>query len=83
MRITVKSGGILVQHLPAERDGNTAVLEVAEGASPLDVIAQLGLPLEDSYLVILNGENLPKSQRAECSLAEDDFLAIMPPLKGG
>jgi sulfur carrier protein ThiS len=46
-------------------------------------MAQLGLPLEDSYLVILNGENLPKSERAERSLTEDDFLAIMPPLKGG
>jgi len=83
MRITVRSGGLLVKHLPAERDGNTAALEVAEGASPLDVMAQLGLPLEESYLVILNGESVPKSQRGERSLAEDDLLAIMPPLKGG
>ena len=84
MRITVKSSGLLVKHLPADRDGNSASrLEVPEGATPLGVIQQLGMPASDSYLVILNGESVPRAERAERRLAEGDQLAIMPPLKGG
>ena len=35
------------------------------------------------YLVVLNGENLPKAERASRRLAKDDQLSVMPPLKGG
>ncbi|HMB77989.1 MAG TPA: MoaD/ThiS family protein [Kiloniellaceae bacterium] len=83
MRITVKSSGLLVKHLPAERQGNSAPLEVPEGATPQAVMAQLGLPPQGSYLVILNGESLPKAERGTRALAEGDLLSIMPPLKGG
>ena len=69
-----------MKHLPADRDGNSAVLEVAEGATPIQVMEQLGLPLGDSYLVILNGASVPRAERAERRLAEGDLLAIMPPL---
>ncbi len=43
----------------------------------------LGMPEDRTYLVVLNGENLPKAQRPNTQLSEDDELAIMPPLKGG
>jgi sulfur carrier protein ThiS len=83
MLITVKSSGLLVKYLPAERQGNSAALEVAEGATPAGVIEQLGMPAEGSYLVILNGVSLPQAERRSRALAEGDQLAIMPPLKGG
>ena len=38
---------------------------------------------EGSYLVILNGSSVPKAERASLRLADNDNLAIMPPLKGG
>ncbi len=56
---------------------------MAEGATPVDVIRALGMPAEASYLVVLNGTSVPKAERASRPLAENDKLAIMPPLKGG
>lgn len=83
MKITVKTAGLLEAYLPPDRQGKTAEVEVAQGATPLDVMTQLGFPLEDSYLVVLNGTALPRAERATRELAEDDILAVMPPLKGG
>jgi sulfur carrier protein ThiS len=82
MKITVKTAGNLGKYLPPGSAGNRAELEVAEGATPAEVMARLGLP-EGSYLVILNGSSLPKAERGSRTLAEADTLAIMPPLKGG
>ena len=82
MKIIVKTAGNLGKYLPAGSTGNLAKLEVAEGATPADVMSQLGLP-EGSYLVVLNGSSVPKAERASLQLADNDNLAIMPPLKGG
>ena len=83
VKIQFKTGGQLVEHLPAGSSGNTAELEVPAGATPLDVMRQLGMPTDENYLVSLNGEVVVRSERATRTLAEDDLLAIMPPLKGG
>ena len=83
MRINFKTAGRLVRFLPSGSQDKTAVLDVAAGATAMDVIRQLGMPEEASYLVILNGASLPKSERPTRPLAEDDQLSIMPPLKGG
>jgi sulfur carrier protein ThiS len=83
MKITVKATGLLAKHLPAGGSTQGAELEVAEGATPADVIAQLGMPAEGSYLVALNGALVPKAQRAARPLAEHDTLTLMPPLRGG
>ncbi len=83
MKITIKTAGLLGKYLPPGSTGNDAELEVAEGATPRDVIAQLGMPLDASYLVTLNGESVPTAERGVRTLADNDRLAIMPPLKGG
>ena len=83
MQITVKATGLLTRHLPAERRGNEADLEVAEGITPRDVLLQLGLKPEGSYLIVLNGESLSRAERATRVLKRQDKIAIMPPLKGG
>ena len=83
MKIQFKTGGIFVEHLPAGTTGNTAEIEVPDGATPMDVMHQLGMPTEENYLVSLNGEVVVISERATKTLAENDQLSIMPPLKGG
>ena len=83
MRITVKTAGLLTAYLPEVGAGNAAVLDVAEAATPRDVIEQLGMPPDASYLVMLNGASVPRAERASRTLAEGDTLAVMPPLKGG
>jgi len=83
MKITVKATGLLVEHLPEGASGNTAEIEVGDGASPLDVIEALGLPGDRSYLVAVNGEVVPEKDRAGHTLASGDTVAVMPPLRGG
>ena len=83
MKIQFKTGGLLVEHLPAGGSGDTVELEVPDGATPMDVIRQLGMPADENYLVSLNGEVVVIGERHTRVLAENDHLAIMPPLKGG
>ena len=83
MRITVRTAGLLGKHLPRGSQENRAEIEVGEGATAADVMTQLGVPLEGSYLISLNGTAIPKAARETATLHEDDTLAIMPPLKGG
>ncbi|MFQ5957881.1 MAG: MoaD/ThiS family protein [Alphaproteobacteria bacterium] len=83
MKIRFKTAGLLGKYLPAGSSGNAAELDVADGATPVDVMKQLGLPLDGTYLVTLNGASVPKAARETRVLSENDSLAIMPPLRGG
>ncbi len=83
MHITVRTGGLLGQYLPTGSERNQADLEVEEGTTPLDVMTLLGMPGDRTYMVVLNGAAISKVARAQRRLAENDNLAILPPLKGG
>ena len=83
MKIRFKTSGLFVEHLPAGGSGTTTELEVADGATPVDVMRQLSMPTDENYLVSLNGEVVVISERGSRVLAENDRLAIMPPIKGG
>ncbi len=83
MKISVKTAGILGRYLPPGSAGNFADLDIVEGRTPIDVMKQLGMPLEDRYLVVLNDTAKPQSDRSHRTLTETDSLAIMPSLNGG
>jgi sulfur carrier protein ThiS len=83
IKIQLKTGGLLGEYLPAGSARNTAEVTVDDNATPLDVMKQLGMPLEDNYLVSLNGSVVTRKQRSSQPFAENDRLVIMPPLKGG
>lgn len=83
MRIRVETGGLLGEYLPPGSEEDSAELDVAEGATVADVLRALGMPLEDRYMIALNGEVVTEGERAERALRDDDRLAIMPPLRGG
>ena len=83
MKVTLKAGGMFAKNLPASRSGNQAEIELEDGSTPADALRALDLPADGSYLIVLNGESVPKSERASRRLADGDMLAIMPPLRGG
>ncbi len=83
MKINFKTGGMLADVLPAGADDDQAVLDMPEGATIIDVMARLGLPEDDFYLVILNDAVCPKPARSKTVLNDSDELGIFPPLKGG
>ena len=83
IKIQLKTGGLLGEYLPAGSARNTAEVTVDDDATPLDVMKQLGIPMEDNYLVSLNDSVVTRKERSSQPLAENDRLVIMPPLKGG
>lgn len=83
MKITVKTAGLLGKYLPAGSARNRAELQVADTATPMDVMRQLGMPSDGNYLVALNGTVVPRGDRSTRTLSENDQLSVMPPLKGG
>ena len=82
MQITVKTSGRIRRFLP-EGSASPCDLEVADGATAEAVMRELGLPMDDQYLVMLNGSVLPAAQRSETALSAGDELGLFPPLKGG
>jgi len=83
MKITLRTASTLTRFLPADAEGERARLDVPDGATAADVMAQLGFPLDQPYLVTLNGASLPRAEHATRPLAEGDDLAVLPPLRGG
>ncbi len=83
MRILFRTASGMVKYLPPGAAGNCAGITVADGATPRDVMTQLGIPPDGAYLVTRNGAAVRSAMRDTVNLAENDTLAIMPPLRGG
>lgn len=83
MRLTVKLYASLGQYLPSGAKDNVAQIDVADGITPIEVIRSLGIPSEHCHLVLVNGIFVSPSQRDKQALAENDALAIWPPVAGG
>lgn len=83
MKVTVKLFALLGQYLPDGAEDNAAEIEVADGATPSDVIRRLALPRQYCHLVLLNGLYLTPGERDTRPLNPDDALAIWPPIAGG
>ncbi len=83
MKIAVKLIAIVGRPAsPQGADGET-VIELAQGATPVDALAALDLPPEETYVTLVNGEMVPPEARAGVRLADNDVLTVFPPLKGG
>lgn len=83
MRLIVKLYAGLSPYLPATASANTAELDVAENATPADIISRLNLPLELVHIVLLNGVYIQPEDRSSTSLKEGDSLSMWPPVAGG
>lgn len=84
MNITFKLFATLTDYLPAEaRRSNQVTLNVAPDASISQIIEPYGMPPKLVHLVLVNGKYIEPAQRATHVLAQDDVLAIWPPIAGG
>jgi sulfur carrier protein ThiS len=84
MEITFKLFASLTDYLPPQhRTANQVSLEVAPGATILQVIEPFGLPEKMVHLVLINGRYIAPVDRATLALQPEDVLAIWPPIAGG
>ena len=84
MKITLKLFASLTDYLPeTSRYTNIVELDVADGATIVEVIAPYHLPVAQVHLVLVNGHYIAPEQRSSRVLIEGDVLAIWPPIAGG
>lgn len=83
MKVELKLYASLSRYLPAGAVDHKAVLDVAEGATPLQLIDEMKLPRESCFLVLVNGVFVPPEERESRAMHEGDALAIWPPIAGG
>jgi thiamine biosynthesis protein ThiS len=81
MKVTVKMSGMIAKIVPGSADG--IEVKLLDGASVSSLMTRLGLPGNETYLVIVNDSTVPKDHRATHRLSDGDRIAIVPPLKGG
>lgn len=81
MKVTVKMSGLIAKFVPGSGDG--VEVSLVDGATVTTVMTRLGLPGNETYLVIVNDSTVPKDKRATHKLSDGDRVAIVPPLKGG
>jgi molybdopterin converting factor small subunit len=78
MRVRVKLFGALRKHLPAGAVGGVE-LELSDGATVADVLAELGIPIEHAGMVVSNDEQLEKT----AGVRDGQELSVFAPLAGG
>ncbi len=84
MKITFKLFASLTDYLPQQhRSANQLDLDVAPGATILQIIEPFGLPEKMVHLVLINGRYIAPEDRATLALQPGDVLAIWPPIAGG
>jgi sulfur carrier protein ThiS len=84
MKITFKLFASLTDYLPPQvRAANQIDLDVAQGATILQIIEPFSLPEKMVHLVLINGKYIAPEERATHALQDNDVLAIWPPIAGG
>ena len=81
--LTLKLFATLGQYLPPGAERNNAQIEVADGTTVSELIRELGLPLELTHLVLVNGVYIAPEERAERTFEAGDEFAVFPPIAGG
>lgn len=83
MKIRIKLYALLSEYLPAGAEKNEVDIDVADGSTVASVLRGLNLPREYCHLVLVNGNYLAPGERDNRVLAENDHLAVWPPVAGG
>ncbi len=79
MRVRVKLIANYMKLLPPGTKGNTTELDAPPGASIGDLLGPMGVPLDDTTVLLLNGYQA----EADALLAEGDIVTAFSAIAGG
>ena|GEM_PF-264604 len=83
MKIPVRLISIDAPPPPGFDDAGEGAVELDHGASLADALRRLGLPADEPYATLVNGEPVAAGERRRRRLAAGDQLTLFPPIKGG
>ena len=79
MKVTVTCFGAMRDYLPETREGNTAAVELAEGATVGDLVDALGAPRQLVHALLVDEVR----GALDNPLREGAAVTLMPPFGGG
>ncbi|MBI2801962.1 MAG: MoaD/ThiS family protein [Gammaproteobacteria bacterium] len=83
MQLKLKLYATLAEFLPPTAVSNVADIEVADDATPFQIIDRYHVPRTRAHLVLHNGNYVPPTERDNPIFRDGDSLAIWPPVAGG
>lgn len=81
MQVTLKMSGLIARHVPGSAEGTSVPLP--DGATLSGLMARIGLPGDETYLVIVNESTVARDRYGTFVLSDGDRVSIVPPLRGG
>ena len=79
MRVSIVCFGVMKEYLPADPDGNRALVDLGDGARVGDLVDQLGAPRRLVFACLVDGVQAGLDRR----LTEGCEVTLMPPFSGG
>jgi len=83
MKIRVKLISMDGPPLSGFDDFGEAAVTLPDTSTVADLLNHIALNREETYMVLVNGETSPPSERDQQVLADSDEVAIFPPMQGG
>jgi len=81
MQVTLKMSGLIARQVPGSADGTT--ISLLNGTTVSGLMTRLGLPGDETFLVIVNDSTVPRDRHGTFELSDGDRISIVPPLRGG
>jgi molybdopterin converting factor small subunit len=79
MQITIKLFATYREYLPPGSKRGAAKLEAAKGDTAVSLLKQLGVPVDEASVILINGRS---PQPNQC-LQNGDIIAAFPAIAGG
>ena len=84
MQIELKLFMRFKEYLPAGGENGIAQHEIADGSTFLDLLNNIGMPVEEDKIIVINGISHKQGEEVNTlQLKENDTVAIFPPIAGG
>ena len=84
MQIELKLFMRFKEFLPEGGENGIAQYEIKDGSTFKDLLNDIGMPIEEDKIIVINGISHKQGEEANALLLkENDTVAIFPPIAGG